>query len=434
MLDINFIRENKELIKKSIMKRGVKYNPNLVDELLNLDESWRKLKGELDKLRHERNKITLEVTKLKQEKKDASELIQKVKDLPSKIKQMEKELIEIRIKYDELILKIPNVLDETVPFGKTEKDNIEVKKWGKKNKFNFELKNHAELIESLGFGDFDAGISNSGKGFNYLKGDIALLDLALQRYGVDFLLENEFTPVVPPMLLNHDTLLGALNGLHDFKDVVYKIENEDLYLIGTAEHTLVSMMKNKILEKSELPIKLFAVTPCFRKEIGGHGIDMKWLFRMHQFNKVEQVVFCEPKDSKKILIYMEKLTEKFFQSLEIPYRILEICSADLGAKFSKQRDIEAWFPRQNEYREVTSAGSCTDFQAVALNIRYKEADVKKYVHILNNTMVATSRALVAILENYQQKDGSVVVPKVLIKYMNGVKVIGKINKLKKKKK
>ena len=261
------------------------------------------------------------------------------------------------------------------------------------------------------------------------------MDLALQRYGVDFLLENEFTPVVPPMLLNHDTLLGALNGLHDFKEVVYKIENEDLYLIGTAEHTLVSMMKNKILEKSELPIKLFAVTPCFRKEIGGHGIDMKWLFRMHQFNKVEQVVFCEPKDSKKILIYMEKLTEKFFQSLEIPYRILEICSADLGAKFSKQRDIEAWFPRQNEYREVTSAGSCTDFQAVALNIRYKEADVKKYVHILNNTMVATSRAMVAILENYQQKDGSVKVPKVLVKYMNGKKFIGKytIKKVNRKK-
>lgn len=428
MLDINFIRENPEAVKKNISKRGERYNPQLVNQLLKLDKEWRELRGKVDSLRHERNELTLQITKLSKEKKDISKLVSKAKSLPDEIKKSEAGLEEIKKNIELIHLSIPNMLDNSVPLGKNDKNNVVRKKWGKIPKFKFELKNHAELLEGLGLADFDAGISNAGQGFNYLKGDVALLDLALQRYGVEFLMKKGFSPVVPPMLLNHRTLLGALNGLKDFEDVVYKIENEDLYLIGTAEHSLVTMLKNKTLNKKDLPMKFFAVTPCFRKEIGGHGIDMKWLFRMHQFNKVEQVIFAKPEESIKILNYMQGLTEKFFQSLKIPYRVVEICSGDLGAKFAKQYDIEAWFPRQNEYREVTSAGSCTDYQAIALNIKFISNSEKKYVHILNNTMVATSRAMVAILENYQQKDGSIVVPKVLRKYMNGRRFIGKKKK------
>ena len=428
MLDINFLRENSKLVKENIKKRGEKYNSGLVDDVLQLDKEWRELKGKTDELRHERNKITIEITKLSKEKKDISLLVKKARSLPDEIKTNEQRIETLRNSIDNIMLQIPNMMLGDVPIGKDGNDNVVVKKWGKIKKAKFELKNHAELLESFGCADFDMGISNAGKGFNYLKGEIALLDLALQRYGVEFLLKNGFTPVVPPMMLNKETLLGALNGLKDFEDVVYKVDNQDLYLIGTAEHSLVSMLKNKLLNVDELPKKFFAVTPCFRKEIGGHGIDMKWLFRMHQFNKVEQVVFSKPGDSLKILKYMQGLTEKFFQSLGIPYRVIEICSGDLGAKFAKQWDIEAWFPRQNEYREVTSAGSCTNYQSVALNIKYLDQDKKDYLHILNNTMVATSRAMVAILENCQQKDGSVVVPKVLIKYMNGVKIIGKVGK------
>jgi len=212
--------------------------------------------------------------------------------------------------------------------------------------------------------------------------------------------------------------------LKDFEDVIYKIENEDLYLIGTAEHALVTMQRDKIMREKELPLRFCAVTPCFRKEIGGHGVDMKGIFRMHQFNKVEQVVFSTPEKSYQEMESMQKVTEKFFQSLKIPYRVIEICSGDIGAKFTKQWDIEAWFPRQKAYREVTSAGNCTDYQARALNIKYiTKGNEKQYVHILNNTMVATSRAMVAILENYQQKDGSIKIPTVLQKYMFGLKKI-----------
>jgi len=425
MLDINFIRENPDLVKSNIKKRGDKYKPDIIDELLNADKEWRELKGKSDNLRHERNELTLQITKLSKEKKDISKFVAKARELPDEIKKSEDRLEELRREIDSLLLKIPNLVDKSAPMGKNEKDNVEIKRCGKPKKFKFELKSHAELLEKLGCADFDAGISNAGQGFNYLIGDIALLDLALQRYGVEFLIKNKFTAIVPPMMINHKTLLGALNGLKDFEDVVYKIENEDLHLIGTAEHSLVSFLKNKTLNKKDLPKKFFAVTPCFRKEIGGHGIDMKWLFRMHQFNKVEQVVFTIPENSMKVLKYMQGLSEKFFKSLGIPYRVIEICSGDLGAKFAKQWDIEAWFPRQNEYREVTSAGSCTNYQAIALNIKYLDKNEKKYLYILNNTMVATSRAMVAILENYQQKDGSVVVPKVLRKYMNGIKVIGK---------
>jgi len=417
MLDINLIRTNPALVKKDLEKRYQKEKKELVDHVVNLDKKYREILQELEKLRYERNIISENINRLRKENKSFVKELERARSLPKEISKLGNEVNLIKEKINDYLLEIPNILEKDVPRGKTAKDNVVIKKFGKPKKFKFELKNHAELIEHFGYADFDQGISNAGKGFNYLIGKVAILDLALQRYGVDFLIKEGFTAVIPPIMLNYKTLLGVVNGLKDFEDVVYKIENENLYLIGTAEHSLASLYKNKILKKDDLPQKFFAVTPCFRKEVGGHGIDTKWLFRMHQFNKVEQVIYTTPENSIKHLNYMQNLTEKFFRSLKIPFRVIEICSGDLGNKFAKQYDIEAWFPRQKEYAEVTSAGSCTDYQARALNIKYVDKNnEKKFVHILNNTMVATSRAMVAILENYQQKNGSVKIPKVLQKY------------------
>ena len=421
MLDIKFVLENPNLITENLKKRFKSDKIWLIDELLENYNAWKANKKQIDELRHRRNVLSEEINKAKKEKKEASNLLKEASEIPNKIKKLEEEEKLLQEEINKKLMQIPNILHKSVPIGKDASENKEVRKWGKIKKFGFSLKNHVELAENLGVADFDAGREVAGQGFNYLLGELAQLDLALQRYGVDFLLKRKFKLVVPPLVLNKETLSGAVD-LSAFEEVVYKVENEDLHLIGTAEHSLVAMLKNKILNKKDLPIKLCAVTPCFRKEIGGHGVDTKGLFRMHQFNKVEQVVFTDEKNSFKILEEMQEITEKFFQSLEIPYKVIEICSGDLGGKFAKQYDIEAWFPRQNKYQEVTSAGNCTDYQARRLNIKYFDGKEKKHVHILNNTMVATSRAMVAILENYQNKDGSVTIPKALVKYTNFDKI------------
>ena len=427
MLDIKLIRENIDLVKANIKKRGQTDKIVLAEKIKKDDEAWRKLKVQVDDLRAQRNKLSKQIADDKKAGKDAKKLLKEAGEIPDKMDKIETESQKLRDKIDVELRELPNMLHPSVPMGKDGSENPVVKEWGKIPKFDFELKNHSDLIEEAGLADFEAGRKNSGSGFNYLLSDMALLDHALQRYGVDFLIRKGFTLVVPPMLLNKETFLGAANGVKDIAEVVYKVEDEDLFLIGTAEHSLVSLNKEKVLNVNDLPLKFCALTACFRKEIGGHGVDMKGLFRMHQFNKVEQVVFVHPAKSFETLEEMQKITEDFFQSLKIPYRVVEICSGDLSAKFAKQYDIEAWFPRQNTYREVTSAGTCTDYQARALNIKFADKGEKAFVHILNNTMVATSRAMVAILENYQQKDGTVKIPDVLLPYMYGKKVIGRGN-------
>ncbi len=424
MLDIKFIKENAPLVKENLKKRGKAEAIPWIDELITNYAKWLHLKKEGEDLRHQRNIISEEINKLQKEKKEFSYKIKEIKEIPEKIKIIEKQLDELTEKNHYYLLRIPNILHKSVPLGNDATKNKVLRKWGKIPRFSFPLKNHVELAESLQVADFEAGRKVAGQGFNYLLGKLALLDLALQRYGIDFLIKKGFTVVVPPLMLNKSTLGGAVD-LTAFEDVIYKVENEDLYLVGTAEHALVSMMKDTVLKEEELPLKVCAVTPCFRKEIGAHGVDTKGLFRMHQFNKVEQVVFTTPEDSFKMLEQMQKITADFFKSLKIPFRVIEICAGDLGGKFAKQYDIEAYFPRQKEYREVTSAGNCTDYQARRLNIRYEVKEERKYAHILNNTMVATSRAMVAILENYQLKDGSIKIPTVLQKY-TGFKKIEKV--------
>lgn len=425
MLDLKSIIANPERAKKNLEQRNKRESVWVVDELLEQYESWKKTKKELEHARHQRNELSAVVNKLKKEKKDVAPILARVKDLPEQISKQEAEITLLQNSMNDLLLKIPNFLDASVPLGKDASENVEVRKWGRIPKHSFTLVNHEELIEKGGYAHFDAGRQNAGQGFNYLLGDMALLDHALQRYGVDFAIRKGFNLVTTPLMLNFETLLGALNGLHDFENVVYKVDNENLYLIGTGEHPLVSLYRDTTLKKQDLPLKLCTLTPCFRKEIGGHGVDTKGLFRMHQFNKVEQVVYCSPEDSPKMLEHMQKVTEEFVQTLNIPYRVIEMCSGDLGAKFAKQYDIEAWFPRQEKYAEITSAGNCTDYQARSLNTVYHEGREKRYVHMLNNTMVATSRVMVAVLENFQQKDGSVKIPEVLHVYMGKKTILGK---------
>jgi len=423
MLNIKALRENKEEINNSLTQRGLSEKKKIVDDIIDLDKRWRALKQRSDKLRNKRNELTEQIRKLKKEGKKSDLIIRKAKEVPRKLEIIEKEMEGL---YDEIkfnLLQLPNIIHSTVPIGNSEEDNVPFKFYGKKPAHKFELMPHAEFIEELGFADFEKGRLNSGQGFNYIMGDLARLDLALQNYGVDFLIKKGFKLINPPLLLNKDTLNSTLN-FGEFEDVIYKVENEELHLIGTGEHPLVALYKNKIFKKEELPIKICTLTPCFRKEIGSHGVDTKGLFRVHQFYKVEQVIICAEEESYKHLEEMQKISESFYKKLKIPFRVSEICSGDLGYKQTKQYDIEAWFPRQEKYREITSASNTTDYQSIPLNIKYTDGENKKFVHMLNNTMVATSRVLVGIIENFQKKDGKILVPRPLRKYMGYSRKIG----------
>src|SRR3989344_4654837 len=392
MLDIKIVRENSALVKASEKKRG--RDQAIVDQVLKLDESWKK---ELKK-----------VEELKQREYNANEQLHQ---------------------RNEALKKIGNILDKEVPVGKDESENKELKKWGKIAKPSFPLKDHIELGLELDLFDLDTAAAVSGARFYYLKNEAVLLDLALQRFAVDMLLKHGFSMHWPPFMLNKAALEGGVN-LSEFQDTIYKIEGEDLYLIGTSEHTLLALKKDQVLQEDELPLKIGGISTCFRKEAGAHGRDTKGVFRVHQFDKVEQVVYCMPEDSPKYFKEIQALTESIFQKLGIPYRVVAICSGDIGNKQSLQYDIEAWLPGQNDqqgaYREVTSCSNCLNYQAVTLNTKVLRKDGRKeYVHLLNNTALATPRALVAILETFQTKRGTVKIPKVLWPYMSGMKEIGK---------
>ncbi len=424
MLDIKIIRDNPELVKSNLKKRFQEDKLPWIEEIISKDKKWRLLKQKADKLRNQRNTLTEEIKEFKKQGKDVAPRLKLAKEIPAKIENVENEMAEIKTQINSYLGRLPNILHESVPIGKTEADNLPIRFSGEPKHPAFELRNHVELLEKNNLADFEAGRNNAGQGFNYLIGELAELDLALQQYGVDFLLDKGFQLIGTPLMLNKETISGAIN-FTDFQEVIYKIDGENLYLIPTGEHPLVSLFKNKTFQKKDLPIKLCTITPCFRKEIGGHGVDSKGLFRMHQFYKVEQVVICTEEESYLYLEEMQKISENFFKTLKIPFRVINICSGDLGPKMAKQYDIEAWFPREQKYKEVTSAGNTTSYQATKLNIKYiDKEDQKKYVHLLNNTMVATSRAMVAILENFQNPDGTINVPKPLRKYMHKKKKIG----------
>ncbi|MBI2653641.1 serine--tRNA ligase [Candidatus Woesearchaeota archaeon] len=423
MLDIKFIREHPEIVRKDLEKRNEKEKLEWLEDLIKKDAEYRQLLQENQRLRQRRNEITEEINKLKKQGEDIKEKIQEAKELPDKIKKSDELLEELKNKIEYYSMRIPNILHESVPVGKDSNDNAVVKEWGEKPKFSFELKPHGELLQELGLADFEKAAEVSGHGFYYLMGDIARLELALVNFAVDSLTKKDYVLVEPPLMLRRKPYEGVTD-LKDFETMMYKIDNEDLLLIATSEHPIGAMLMNETLDENKLPMKFVGYSPCFRKELGSHSIDTRGIFRVHHFNKVEQFVFCKPEDSWKFHEELLQNAEELFQKLKLPYRIVNICTGDIGIVAAKKYDIEAWYPRENLYREVVSCSNCTSYQAVRLNIKYRKGEEKEFVHTLNSTAIATSRAIRAILENYQQKDGIIKIPTVLQKYM-GKKVIGK---------
>ena len=421
MLDITFIRNNPRIVEKDLRKRGKDYR--LITEFLEKDKEWRELKGQTDELRRKRNELTIEITKLSKEKKDIIGLVAEARELPGKIKQNEERLEVLRKETSNILNSIPNILHESVPIGKDDTENKIVKVVGKKLKFKFSLQSHVDLIEKNNWVDLERAAKISGARWYFLKGDLALLEMAITKYAIDFMIKRKFIFVIPPHMMNWKSYEGVTD-LGTFEEMLYKIEGEDLYQIATSEHPITAMYMNEVIGANKLPMKFVGYSTNFRKEAGAHGKDQKGIFRVHQFNKVEQVVLCMPKQSWKIHEELIKNAADFFKSLGLHYRIVNVCTGDMGVVASKKYDIEVWCPVQNAFREVVSCSNCTEYQAVGLNMKYSDNEKRGYLHTLNSTCVATSRALVAILENYQQKYGSIKIPKVLIKYMAGKKIIG----------
>lgn len=424
MLDIRFIRENPSIIKKDLKKRQDTEKIKWVDDLIVKDKEYRILLQLNQDLRHKRNLITNEINQLRKEGKDISGKVKEAKELPDKIKEVDEKIKEIQGKVYYYLMRLPNILHKSVPVGKDETGNKEVRKFGEKKKFDFKLRAHGELIEKLGLGDFEQAAKVAGKGFYYLIGDLALMELALQRFAIDFLVKKSFKLIEPPLMLRRKPYEGVTD-LKDFETMMYKVEGEDAYLIATSEHPIAALFMDKVFGEKELPLRFCGVSPCFRKEIGSHGIDEKGLFRVHQFNKVEQFVFCKPEDSWKLHEELIANAEQLFKKLKLPYRIMNICTGDIGIVAAKKYDLDVWMPREKEYKEVVSCSNCTSYQAVRLNVKYRKNSEKEYVHTLNSTAIATGRTLRGIIENYQQKDSSIKVPNVLVPYMNGIKVIKK---------
>lgn len=423
MLDIKYIRENKEAVIDNLKKKFQEHKISSLEKLIALDIEYRENLKNANNLRNQRNILTEEVAKRKHNGLDATDVLAEVKALPEKIKEMDVILKAQKEEINSLLNQIPNIISKETPIGKNDTENVVTEEYGQIKKFDFEIKGHGEILEKLNIVDFDSSRENSGKGFYYLIGDLALLNNALIRYAQDILAKKGYTYILPPLMINKKACDGVID-FSFFKDMVYKIEGEDLHMIGTSEHPLISMFMDKTISEENLPIKLYSYTSCFRKEIGSHGLDERGLFRLHQFDKIEQVVICSPQDSIKLFEEIKNNSIEIFKGLGLPIRILEICSGDLGDMKYRQIDLEAHSPRRNGFIELGSCSNLTEAQAIGLNIKGKTKQGEKYfVHTLNNTAIATQRALVAIIENFQTKDGTIIVPNVLVPYMYGKKEI-----------
>ncbi len=426
MIDIKLIRENAELVKENIRKKFQDDKLHLIDEVIKLDNQWRKKKYDADALRGLRNKISEEINQLMKAKKknEAKKKIREANDIKGKIEKLEGTTEKLGEKIKQIMYKIPNVIWDGTPSGKSDEDNVEIKKWGKPKKFNFPVKSHVELGESLGILDFDKSAQVAGTGFYYLKKDLALLNQALLSFARDFMIKKGYEYIETPLMLNEKEIYASMDK-EAIKESVYEIRGAQKGLIGTAEQSLLAYHSGETIREQDLPKKYFSYSMCFRQEIGAHGVNEKGLWRTHQFNKVEQFVFCMPEDSEKIYDELLKNSEEIIQVLELPYRVLELCSGDLADWKFRSADIEVWRPTINKYGEIISLTNCTDYQARKLDIKYVSKDAKSrgMVHTLNDTALATSRIMVAIMENNQQKDGSIIIPKALQSYMGGQKKI-----------
>ena len=424
MIDIKIIRENKDLVKDNIKKKFQDEKLPLVDEVFEMDEKNRKLKTEVENLKAEKNNISKSIGALMGQGKtdEAEEAKAKVKEINEKIPALEEEQVKLDEEIKKRMMVIPNIIDESVPIGKDDTENVEVQRFGEPVVPSYEVPHHADIIDRLEGLDKEAAGRTSGEGFYYLMGDIARLHEAMIAYARDFMIDKGFTYCIPPFMIRSDVVTGVMS-FAEMDAMMYKIENEDLYLIGTSEHSMIGKFKDQIIDENKLPITLTSYSPCFRKEGGSHGLEERGLYRVHQFEKQEMIVICKQEDAMKYYNDMWKYTVDVFRSMDIPVRQLECCSGDLADLKVKSCDIEAWSPRQQKYFEVGSCSTLGDAQARRLAIRAKGENGTYYVNTLNNTVLASPRGLIALLENNYQEDGSIKIPKVLQPYMGGKEVI-----------
>ena len=420
MLDIKFLRTNPDVVKENIKKKFQDEKLPLVDKVIELDAEYRAAKGRGDELRALRNSVSKEIGGLMaQGKRDEAEVVkQKVKDMADELAALQTKEAELEEEIRKIMLVIPNIIDPSVPIGKDDSENVEIQKYGDPVTPDFEVPYHVDIMENLNGIDLDSARKTSGNGFYYLCGDIARLHSAILSYARDFMIDRGFTYYIPPFMIRSDVVTGVMS-FAEMENMMYKIEGEDLYLIGTSEHSMIGKFIDSFVPEDELPKTLTSYSPCFRKEVGAHGIEERGVYRIHQFEKQEMIVVCKPEDSMKWYDVLWQNSVDFFRSLDIPVRTLECCSGDLADLKVKSCDVEAWSPRQQKYFEVGSCSNLGDAQARRLGIRVKSKDGNYFAHTLNNTVVAPPRMLIAFLENNLNADGSINIPKPLQMYMGG---------------
>ena len=421
MLDSKLLKQNPEVIIDMLKKRKIEFP---INDLLSLDKRRREIIIEMQHVKHKKNTLSHSIASKKKEKANSSLEISEMKDIGNRIISLEKEKSIVESQFNLLMRCLPNIIDQSVPIGNDENDNVILQHHGKIKNLDFRPKDHVEIATSLELVDMERAAKISGARFYFLKKELVSMNYALILFALDFLSDKGYILTQPPYMIRRSAIEGSVI-LEDFEQVIYKINGEDLYLIGTSEHALASMHMNEILNGKQLPIKYAAISPCFRKEAGAHGKDMKGIFRVHQFEKVEQFIYSRPEDSRKEHEKMLTITEEFYNKIGIPYRTVLLCSADLGKISAKTYDIEAWMPGQSAYREIVSCSNCTDYQARRLGIRFKDKtnEETRLVHTLNSTLVATERTMVSIMENYQTSNGEVEIPDTLRKYMGDMKKI-----------
>ena len=421
MLDPKLIKEKPQIIRDMLKARKVDFD---LDTLIECDQIRREFIIKTDELRKKKNHVALEISEKKKKGEDASSILSKMKNTSVELAKLEVEQEDIENTYTKLALTIPNLVHESVPIGADEDANKEIKKWGSIPVFDFKINDHIDISENLDLVDLERAAKVAGARFYYLKNDLVRLNQALISYGLDFLSKKEYSLIQPPYMINRESMEGAVIA-DDFEEVIYKIEDEDLYMIGTSEHAMAAMRAKEIIEGKDLPLRYAGVSPCFRKEAGAHGRDQKGIFRVHQFDKIEQFVFSRPEDSWKEHERMLAVAEEFYQNLEIPHRVMLLSTGDMGKVSAKTYDIEAWMAGQSAYREIVSCSNCLDYQARRLKIRFRDKtnEDTRYLHTLNSTLIATTRILVSIMENFQTNDGHIRIPSVLQNYMGNQKEI-----------
>ena len=421
MLDPKLIKEKPQIILNMLKARSVDFD---LDALIEFDQKRREFIIKTDELRKKKNQIALGISQKKKTGEDISSILDDMKNISAELSKLESEQETIENKYSRLALTIPNLVHESVPVGVDENANKEIRKWGNIPNFDFKINDHIDISENLDLVDLERAAKVAGARFYYLKNDLVRLNQSLIHYALDFLAKKEYSLVQPPYMINRESMEGAVIA-DDFEDVIYKVEEEDLYMIGTSEHALAAMHSKEIIEGKDLPIRYAGISPCFRKEAGAHGRDQKGIFRVHQFDKVEQFVFSRPEDSWNEHEKMLAVAEEFYQKLEIPHKVMLLSTGDMGKVSAKTYDIEAWMAGQNAYREIVSCSNCLDYQARRLKIRFRDKtnEDTQYLHTLNSTLIATTRILVSIMENFQTKDGHIRIPQILQSYMGNQKEI-----------